>query len=135
MTSKAAATTKPFVKVQQVTNNTPVVFECVDTTGAYIDCNYISVAFIASVATAGYAEISLSAINGNNIAHGNSTSGTLGGIATVPEKFEVYLPGVTTCSSVTVTAKNLLGTAYAAVTYGAYRETNKLRLIGRSGGV
>ncbi len=125
---------KPFSKHQGMSQNTSVNFEFTDTSGNYVQANYICVAIAGSVNALGYVEVSLSSINGVTKSFGNDASGTLGGIAVPMEKFEVVLPTPLTCSSITLTQRST-GTYTGLVTYGVYKEENTLKARSRFGGV
>ena len=125
---------KPFSKHQGMSQNTSVNFELTDTSGNYVQANYICVAIAGSVNALGYVEVSLSSINGVTKSFGNDASGTLGGIAVPMEKFEVVLPTPLTCSSITLTQRST-GTYTGLVTYGVYKEENTLKARSRFGGV
>ena len=128
---------KPYTKIQSFTSATPAAnFEFVDSLGAYIPCNYISVAMGSLLTTTAYTEVALSSITGKNIAFGNGASGSLGGIATTYEKFEIILPSYQTCSSINISVKGIqgAGSVNVFVTYGVYKEPNILKSNNRFGG-
>jgi hypothetical protein len=125
---------KPFSKVQAMSQNTSVNFELTDTSGNYVQANYICVAIAGSVNALGYVEVSLSSINAVNKTFDNNASGTLGGIVVPMEKFEVVLPTPLTCSSITLTQRST-GTYTGLVIYGVYKEENTLKSRSRFGGV
>lgn len=125
---------KPFSKTQSLTVNTPVNFELTDTSGNYVQANYICVAIAGSVNAVGYVEVSLSSINGVYKTFANDASGDIGGIAIPMEKFEVIIPTPHTCSSVTLIQRGS-ATYTGLVTYGVYKEENPLKARNRFGGV
>lgn len=125
---------KPFTKTQALTINTPVNFEFTDTSGNYVQANYINIAIAGSVNSAGYVEVSLSSINGVYKTFANDASGSIGGVAIPMEKFEMILPSPNTCSSITLVQRGT-ATFTALVTYGVYKEENSLKSRNRFGGV
>jgi hypothetical protein len=126
---------KPFSKIQAMSQNTSVNFELTDTSGNYVQANYICVAIAGSVNGIGYVEVSLSSINAVNKTFDNNASGTLGGIAVPMEKFEVVLPTPLTCSSITLTQRGTGTGLTGLVIYGVYKEENTLKARSRFGGV
>jgi hypothetical protein len=125
---------KPFSKTQSLTANTPVNFELTDTSGNYVQANYICVAIAGSVNASGYVEVTLSSVNGVYKTFANDASGGIGGVAIPMEKFEVILPSPHTCSSVTLVQRGT-ATYTGLVTYGVYKEENPLKARNRFGGV
>lgn len=125
---------KPFSKHQSLVQNSPINFEFTDTSGNYVDANYVCVAVAGSVNAVGYVEVSLSSINGVYKTFGNDASGSIGGIAIPIEKFEIILPSPNTCRSVTLIQRGT-ATYTGLVTYGVYKEENSLKARNRFGGV
>ncbi len=134
MANSFPARYKPFSKIQSLNANGAVNFELTDTSGNYVQANYICVAIAGSVNASGYVEVTLSSVNGVYKTFANDASGGIGGIAIPSEKFEVILPSPVTCSSVTLIQRGN-ATYTGLVTYGVYKEENPLKARNRFGGV
>lgn len=125
MTNVDYAHFKPFSKVIQLAvSGSPSSVTLTDTAGNFLECNYVIVTVLASIANNGYIVCEPSGISPNIITVGNGASGTCGDVAAPAHPCIFKFGGNYKTSAITLTSYNIGSALNVAVTYGIRQEPN-----------